>query len=148
MQDEWAVPADALQATLDPNDEVMTERFLMGPIPMAWLMTMAGLGGEACRAGLLIWHVSGLRKRAKHDLWIAPSLWQEYFTQRQNFSRALAKLEAAGLIAVDRRPGHRLRVSIRTAPPPPALGTVAAVNAQAATATACGILLYEGAATL
>ena len=122
MLDEWTVS----EARSSPEGEEMPqERFLRGPIPLPWLMQMTELGGEACRAGLLLWHVSGLRGQARYGLVVLPSLWREHFTTRQAYSRALARLETAGLIEVDRRPGCRVRVSLRTAPAPEAPTTQA-----------------------
>jgi len=91
-------------------DAPLTDPFLKGPIPMAWLRSAAELPGKAFQLGIAIW-------------WLRPMSKSENFklTQRAldyaGISRdatydALKRLEARGLIRVQRSPGRRPIVGI------------------------------------
>jgi len=83
------------------------EKFLQGPIPWNWLSAACsncGKSGAAIRVGLVLWFLSGVHKHQAtiklssarmRELGLTPSTWR----------RGLIKLEDAGLVEVDRKPG-------------------------------------------
>lgn len=86
-------------------------RFLAGPIPIAWLSTACRLPGKALHVGLAIWY----RKRVfkKPEVPVTPHLLETFGVDRRTGYRALANLEAADLVKVDRRRGRSPRVTIQ-----------------------------------
>lgn len=132
-------------------------KYIRNP-PLLWTLAAADLGPTPAKVGALLWYLAGLRQGRRDALEFTPRIWKGYITDRQAVSRALQKLEGAGLIVVDRRRGRSPAVSLLEAPqlavpvpvPAPALpaaGSVAAVNSQAATFAAC-LPRCEGAATI
>jgi hypothetical protein len=89
------------------------DRFLKGPVPLDWLLRAGALPGDTLKAGVLVWHVAGLA-RSWTGLALPPRVWQNWYRDRSTFSRALARLEAAGLIVVDRQRGRSPIVGIIT----------------------------------
>jgi hypothetical protein len=90
----------------------LTEPFLKGPIPMAWLKAAAELPGKAFQLGIAIWWLRPMSKTKSFKL-----------TRRAldfvNISRdatydALKRLEESGLIRVTRLPGRRATVEVVT----------------------------------
>jgi hypothetical protein len=76
-------------------------KFILGPIPVAWLCQAAKLGVKALLVGMALWHLRGLRKA---DTFLVSNLMlEEWGVLADAKSRALRKLEAAGLVKVDRR---------------------------------------------
>jgi hypothetical protein len=76
-------------------------RFIAGPVDVAWVLQAAQLGVTALLVGLALWHLKGLRRA---DSFIVSNLMmQEWGIRPDAKSRALRKLEKAGLIIVGRR---------------------------------------------
>ena len=140
-------------------------KYIRNP-PLLWTLAAADLGPTPAKVGALLWYLAGLRQGRRDALEFTPRIWKGYITDRQAVSRALQKLEGAGLIVVDRRRGRSPAVSLLEVPQVPqvaasaqvqvqalpvqalpAAGSVAAVNSQAATFAACGPRC-EGAATI
>lgn len=130
-------------------------KYIRNP-PLLWTLAAADLGPTPAKVGLLLWYLAGLRQGRRDALEFTPRIWKGHVTDRQAVSRALLKLEAAGLIVVDRRQGRSPAISLLEVPQVPqvaasaqvqvqalpvqalpAAGSVAAVNSQAATFTAC-----------
>lgn len=84
--------------------------FLKGPIPMAWLNEAAKLPGKAINLGIAIWWLNGMAKTKSFKL-TGKALDQLYIS-RDAASSALKRLEAQGLIRVQRAPGQRPIVEI------------------------------------
>jgi hypothetical protein len=83
------------------------QEFLRAFIPWDWLEQAASLPGAALAVGLILWQRVGVRRRQpirfcqeRSDLNLSP--WAT--------RRGIRQLEATGLIAVTRRPGHGLEV--------------------------------------
>ena len=76
-------------------------KFIMGPIDVPWVRQAAQLGVTALLVGLALWHLKGLRRA---DTFIVSNLMlRDWGIQADAKSRALRKLERAGLITVERQ---------------------------------------------
>lgn len=81
------------------------EPFLKGPIPLDWLGRAAGLRGKSpVVVALALWFQAGVDKRRTVSL--TGSLLGRFGSKRHSGYRGLVKLEQAGLVSVDRRPGR------------------------------------------
>jgi DNA-binding MarR family transcriptional regulator len=90
----------------------LTEPFLKGPIPMAWLKAAAELPGKAFQLGIAIWW---LRPMSKSENFKLTQKALDYVgISRDATYDALKRLEARGLIRVQRSPGRRPIVGILT----------------------------------
>jgi DNA-binding transcriptional ArsR family regulator len=86
------------------------DRYVRGPIPVAWLGRAGQLGGAALLVGLALWYLYGLRKT---DTFIVSNLTMESWGVRRDAkSRGLQKLAAAGLIKVERREKRSPQVTL------------------------------------
>src|SRR6516165_5259348 len=76
-------------------------KFIAGPVNVVWLLEARRLGVTALLVGLALWHIKGLRKT---DTFIVSNLMlRDWGIQADAKSRALRKLERAGLITVERQ---------------------------------------------
>ena len=76
-------------------------KFIMGPIDIAWVCQARQLGVTALLVGLALWYLKGLRRA---DAFIVSNLMvAEWGIKPDAKSRALRKLEKAGLISIERR---------------------------------------------
>jgi hypothetical protein len=104
------VRLDAL--TGEYADAPLTEPFLKGPIPMAWLKAAAELPGKAFQLGVAIWW---LRPMSKGENFKLTQKALDYVgISRDATYDALKRLEARELIRVQRSPGRRPIVGILT----------------------------------
>ena len=78
--------------------------FLKGPIPWLWVVAAAGLPGQALVVGLCLWRLSGAMR--SRTVMLGNNDLQAIGVGRSAKSRALADLEAAGLISVVHVPGR------------------------------------------
>lgn len=90
------------------------QRFLKGPIPLAWLCRAAELPGKALVVALALWYTAGLTQKATVTL--SRRLLGLFHVGRHAAGRALANLTRTGLVAVDRRRGRCPRVTLLTPP--------------------------------
>jgi len=86
------------------------ERFLKGPVPLSWLEAAARLPGKSLHAGMALWYVAGLTRSRTIPLSNIASV--RLGLDRNAKYRALAWLEEARLIAVERNPGRAPVVTI------------------------------------
>ncbi len=91
-------------------DAPLSAPFLKGPIPMAWLNEAAKLPGKALNLGIAIWWLAGMAKSNTFKL-TAKAL-DQLDVSRDAASSGLKRLEAQGLIRVQRSPGQRPTVEI------------------------------------
>ena len=91
-------------------DAPLSAPFLKGPIPMAWLNEAAKLPGKALNLGIAIWWLAGMAKTNTFKL-TAKAL-DQLDVSRDAASSGLKRLEAQGLIRVQRSPGQRPTVEI------------------------------------
>lgn len=90
------------------------ERFLRGPIPWDWLAQAARLPGHALHVAIALWHLSGLHRQAAQVV-LHTAVLRELGITRTTAYRALAALEGAALIAVERHAGRLPRVTLLAA---------------------------------
>jgi hypothetical protein len=91
------------------------ERFLKGPIPMKWLLPAMRLRGKSLAVALILWQEAFMKKTAR----VTFSLVNAGGTiDRQAARRALEKLEAEGLVKIERRRGCKHRVTLLPVPLP------------------------------
>ena len=90
------------------------ERFLKGPIPLAWLMAAGSQPGKALHVAVALWFLAGVnRNRA---IALSTSLLSSFGVGRYAGYRALRALEHAGLVSVVRHPGRLPIVTILDGP--------------------------------
>ena len=75
--------------------------FIMGPIDVAWVRQAAQLGVTTLLVGLALWYLKGLRNA--NTFIVSNLMVGEWNIQPDAKSRALRKLEKAGLISIERR---------------------------------------------
>ena len=76
-------------------------KFIMGPIDVPWVRQAAQLGVTALLVGLALWHLKGLR--SANTFIVSNLMVREWGIQPDAKTRALRKLEKAGLISIERR---------------------------------------------
>ncbi len=86
------------------------EMFLRGPIPLHWITIASHLGGKALHVGLAIWFFAGMKRSRIISLNLSQP--EKFGFDRFSGSRALAALEKAGLVLVERHPGRKPVVTI------------------------------------
>jgi len=84
--------------------------FLRGPIPLAWLSEAAKLPGKTLNVALALWWRHGMARGKPFKL--TRKALKTLNVERDAASAGLARLEQAGLIQVERKPGQRPTVSI------------------------------------
>ena len=77
-------------------------------MPWPWLLAASRLGGKALNVGLAIWQKRGITG----DPVVLSLSRLEMGFDRSTASRALVALERAGLVRVERAPGHAPRISV------------------------------------
>jgi hypothetical protein len=83
--------------------------FLRGPVPWTWLEAAARLPGKALPLGLCLWREVG-RHRCRTVRLCLRNLTMGI--DRHTARRALRALESAGLVAVARKPGRGVEVTL------------------------------------
>jgi hypothetical protein len=117
----WEVPADEEQAPTPnakkkkrPHRPRRADRFLKGPIPWPWLVRAMALEGKALAVGLILWLRCGLTGRRTVLFCLARAEAEGIPTTTAR--RAVRALERAGLVAIRRKPGSGLEVTINDLP--------------------------------
>ena len=88
--------------------------FLRGPIPLAWLSEAAKLPGKTLNVALALLWRHGMARGKPFKL--TRMALKTLNVERDAASAGLARLEQAGLIQVERKPGQRPTVSILNEP--------------------------------
>ncbi len=110
---------------------------LQGPIPIAWLQAAAKLPGRSLHAGVALWiAASQLRARVVP---LSNLDGARLGCGRSQKYRALAWLEAAGLVRVQRRLGRSPMVTIQTLLSTPSAGDEAVERSGTAKSPADGV---------
>jgi hypothetical protein len=115
--ERWAVDAvEVSSAALAPAKRRPGRRgrFLKGPIPWPWLARAMVLPGKALAVGLMLWQLRGMTGR-NPVLFCLPRAEAEGIAMT-TARRAIRALEGTHLVAVERRPGRGLEVTILNAP--------------------------------
>ena len=90
------------------------ELFLKGPIPLEWLGRAATLPGKTLNVAIALWWRHGMANGKPFKL---TQMSLKYLhVERDAASDGLVRLEQAGLICVESRPGQRPTISIVLAP--------------------------------
>jgi hypothetical protein len=92
----------------------MKALFLRGPVPLEWLTVAANLPGKALHLAIALWWRHGLVKGKPFKL--TKSALLALNVERDAERLGLARLEQAGLIQLERKPGQRPTISILTLP--------------------------------
>jgi hypothetical protein len=95
---------DTAQVRLADKFVASADRYLKGPVPWAWLVAASKLPGKSLAVGLCIWRLSGVMK--SRTLVLGNTDLEPLGVDRAGKSRALAALEAAGLISIKRKRGR------------------------------------------
>src|SRR5262245_5952576 len=83
------------------------EHYLGGPIPLRWLSPAAALPGKAFHVALAVWHEARLSRSQSSTVKLRPATLRRFGVDcRRTRYRALAALERAGLIAIEKRTGR------------------------------------------
>lgn len=85
-------------------------RFLKGPVPWRWITRAASLPGKALEVGLCLWRLKGAT--GKDSVWLGNAETEPFGIERAAKSRALAALERARLITIDRTDKRRPIITI------------------------------------
>jgi hypothetical protein len=85
-------------------------------IPVAWLQVAAKLPGKSLHVAVVVWYRWHLEKRPAISL--TKSKLARFGVERHAASRALDRLETAGLVNVKRAKGRSPRVTIVSVPAP------------------------------
>jgi hypothetical protein len=107
------VPVKRLQLAVASGNLVAApkkELFLRGPIPLEWLGEAAALPGKTLNVAVALWWRQGMAKGKPFKL--TRTALRYLNVERDAASAALERLERAGLIQVERRPGQRPNISI------------------------------------
>ena len=101
-------PAETTKARTPP--------YLSGKVPLAWLAQAHALGGQCLAVGILLWFRRNLTKQAVVTL--SRGQRASFQVPERSYFAAVQRLESAGLVRVERLPGHALRIMIQATPTP------------------------------
>ena len=107
------IPVKRLQLNVVTNKLMpipKKELFLRGPIPLEWLVRAAALPGKTLNVAIALWWHHGMAKDQPFKL--TRRALKYLNVERDAAGMALTRLEQAGLIQVDRKPGRRPTVTI------------------------------------
>ena len=107
------VPVKRLQLEVASNTLVVApkkELFLRGPVPLEWLTVAAKLPGKTINVALALWWRHGMAKDKPFKL--TQMALKAMNVERDAERMGLARLEQAGLIQVERKPGQRPTISM------------------------------------
>ncbi len=106
-----ADPSNLAPRNLDRETEGAIPR---GPVPLDWLEAAAACGGKALVVAVLLWFRRGVTGSIEVN--VGRSLRDRFAVSQQSFRRALASLERAGLVAVERHRGRSPRITLLDPP--------------------------------
>lgn len=88
----------------------MGDRFLCGPIPLAWILKATSLPGKSWHVATAIWYLAGLTKSPSVKL--TQSLLNEFGVDRFAKYRALDALAGANLIEIKEAHGKNPLITL------------------------------------
>ena len=88
-----------------------TGQYIKGPIPLPWICEAARLPGKALVVALAVYYRAGIERKTK-EIAVPTTLLERFGVTRCTGYRALAVLESARLLSVDRQLGRCPRVTI------------------------------------
>lgn len=92
------------------NDRRRAGRFIRGPLPIATIAAATRKSPAALQAALVLFFLHGMTGRRQFKA--EPARFDELGMSRKSRQRGLQALEEIGLIAVDRRNGSSLEVTL------------------------------------
>ena len=96
--------------SVKPRKRRIEGLFIMGPIPWVWIEHAGALPGKALLAGMYIWQQAGMKtSKAARGVGRYESVrfsYRKMGLPESTARRALAALEDAGLVVVERHPGR------------------------------------------
>ena len=108
--DPSAVPPAPLATRRGRRISPIKNKFIKGPVDFAWLSSAQKLGVTALWLGTCLWFLRGLK--GSDSFLVSNMVAQEWGLLPDAKSRALRKLEMAGLITVERRGKRSPRVTL------------------------------------
>lgn len=94
------------------------ERYLGGPIPLSWLSRAASLPGKALHLAVALWYAAVRTPDKNPEVKLTRTLAAEFgLSARTTRARAIEALAGASLVAVSKRAGRSVVLTILPAPP-------------------------------
>lgn len=111
--EDYRVDSTTLPRKATPRVATLVKgaRYLGRNVPMDWLECAAGLPGAAFKVAVALAHQAAIEKA--NTVKPPTALLRRFGVRRGPEDRALRRLEALGLIAVERHQGRRPRVTLR-----------------------------------
>ena len=95
--------SDAVNKTVIDKSKRIFKHFVMGPVPLLWVMQACYLGAREARLAWACWFLHGVNKGEPFKL---SNIWAGRFgLSRDVKTKAIQSLVDAGLIKVDQSPG-------------------------------------------
>ena len=88
--------------------------FIKGPIGLDWLHIAGRLPGKSLHVACALWYAQGVERQTRFKF--TPKWYDGFYVSPATVRRSLQRLEQAGLIRVEHRPGRAPVVRILTAP--------------------------------
>ena len=107
----WNPATKQYKPAMPEVGDVKPAGFIKGPLPLDWMHQTARMPGKALHVALALWYLSGLQKSQTVKLTSKPLVAMG--VSRDAKYEALARLIAAGLVAVDQKPGQAPIVTIK-----------------------------------
>lgn len=104
-------PQTATRAMPIPPPRRISGTFLRGPVPWGWLVRAGRLPGRALQVATYVWFKVGCANAMTVSISLTAAA-TEFACDRSSMSRALAALARDGLVAVQRRAGRKVDVTI------------------------------------
>ncbi len=111
----WSPAAQKFVAAVGPSGSASGRNtrggFIKGPLPLDWMQKAARLPGKALQVALALWYLAGLNK--SHTVRLASKPLEAMGVARDAKYDALSRLAAAGLIAIEQKPGQAPIVTLK-----------------------------------
>lgn len=78
--------------------------FIKGPLPLDWMQAAARMPGRTLQVAMVLWYLAGLKK--SDTVRLSSEQLDAVGVSRDAKYDALQRLSAAGLVAVEQRPGR------------------------------------------
>ncbi len=90
------------------------EKFIKGPIPLDWMRKASECGLRGADIGLLLWYAGGWQKR--NPVSVSSLIVQQLPVDPKTCRRVLSKMEAIGLVNVERHRGRAPLITLLSTP--------------------------------
>jgi hypothetical protein len=106
---------ESLRRDQRPPRHRSREKFLKGPIPLAWLEQAGRQPGKALHVGVALWFLCGVA--GHRTVALSAKVLTSFGLDPRSSHRALASLERVHLVTVQRHRGRQPRVTLLEASP-------------------------------